>query len=86
MRTQSPDTSPEAEKVMIDLLRKASPARKFRMIEQNQRLVRAAAMTGLSDRFPNDSPSSLKRRLADLLLSPELAAKAFGPKDISNGG
>lgn len=78
MRTQSPDTSPEAEQVMIDLLRKASPRRKFRMIEQNQRMVRAAAMAGLRERHPLESAERQRRRLADLLLGSELAFKAYG--------
>ncbi|MDA0838066.1 MAG: hypothetical protein O3B01_29230 [Planctomycetota bacterium] len=79
MRTQSPDTSPEAERVMIELLRQASPSRKFQMIENNQRLVRAAAMTGLRERHPDEPDGQLKRRLADLLLGRELASKAYGP-------
>ena len=79
MRTQSPDTSPEAEKVMIELLRQASATRKFQMVEANQRLVRCAAMAGLRERHPSESDGQLKRRLADLLLGEELAMKAYGP-------
>jgi hypothetical protein len=36
------------------------------------------AMSGLRKRFPNESESRLRRRLADLLLGPELAAKVYG--------
>jgi len=79
MRTQSPDTSPEAERVMIELLRSASPSRKFQMIEGNQRLVRTMAMMGLRERHPAETEGQLRRRLADLLLGAELAAKAYGP-------
>jgi len=32
MKTQSPDTSLETERVLLSLLRSADPARKFRMI------------------------------------------------------
>jgi hypothetical protein len=31
MRTQSPDTHPEAERVQIELLRKAGPARRLEL-------------------------------------------------------
>ena len=33
MRTQSMDTSPEAERVQIELIRKASPAKRFKIME-----------------------------------------------------
>jgi len=33
----------------------------------------------LRARFPQDSAAQLRRRLADLWLGPELAAKAYGP-------
>ena len=37
MRTQPPDTSPEAERVLLDLLRQASAWRKLRMVEDTNR-------------------------------------------------
>jgi hypothetical protein len=79
MRTLAADTSPEAERVLIDLWRGASPARKMAMVLDANRTARALVMTGLRERFPNDSPARLKRRFADLWLGPELAAKAYGP-------
>jgi hypothetical protein len=79
MRTLAEDTDPAAERVLIDLLRNASPTQKIRMMESANRAARALALTGLRERHPNDSPAQLRRRLADLLLGPELAAKAYGP-------
>ncbi|MCB9882324.1 MAG: hypothetical protein H6834_11085 [Planctomycetes bacterium] len=79
MRTSSDDTSPEAERVMISLLRQASPTRKFQMIDENRRLMIAAALSGLRSRHPADSEAKLRRRLADLLLGEELARAAYGP-------
>ena len=79
MRTLAEDTDPAAERVLIDLLRAASPARKIEMIHSANRTARALALTGLRERHPTDSPAQLRRRLADLLLGPELAAKAYGP-------
>jgi hypothetical protein len=79
VRTLAEDTTPEAERVMIDLLRRASPARKCQMIVSANLDGRALAMAGLRERHPQDSPARLRRRLADLWLGPELAAAAYGP-------
>lgn len=78
MKTQSPDTSPEAEQVLLGLLRRASPARKLQMIVSANRASRELAMCGLKMRHPGASPENLRRRLADLWLGKELAAKAYG--------
>jgi hypothetical protein len=79
MRTQSIDTSPEAERVLIELLRLAPAWRKLRMVEDTNRSVKDLLLSGMRERFPQDSPAALRRRLADLWLGPELAAAAYGP-------
>ena len=79
MRTQSPDTSPEAERVLIERLRQAPAWRKMRMVEDTNRSVKDLLLAGLRERFPRDSSTQLRRRLADLWLGPELAAAAYGP-------
>ena len=79
MRTLAADTHPEAERVLIELWRRASPARKMGMILSANRTARVLALTGLRERYPHESPARLRRRLADLWLGPELAAKAYGP-------
>jgi len=79
MRTLAEDTHPDAEEVLIKLLRAASHARKMAMILDANRTARALALAGLRERHPNDSPARLRRRLADTLLGPELANKAYGP-------
>jgi hypothetical protein len=79
MRTLAEDTHPDAERVLIELLRHASPARKMGMVNEANRTARALALTGLRERHPGDSAARLRRRLADLWLGPELAAKAYGP-------
>ena len=79
MRTQSRDTSPEAERVLIELLRQAPAWRKLRMVDDTNRSVKNLMMAGLRQRFPQDPPELLRRRFADLWLGPELAAAAYGP-------
>ena len=78
MRTQSPDTSPEAERVFLELLRQAPAWRKLRLVEDTNRSVKDLLMTGLRYRFPQDSPVVLRRRLAELWLGAELSAAAYG--------
>lgn len=82
MRTQSPDTSPEAERVLIELLRRTPTWRKLRMVEDTNRSVKDLLLAGLRERFPQDPPKLLRRRLADLWLGPELAAAAYGPLSL----
>ena len=79
MRTLAEDTSPEAEQVLLKLLRQATPARKLQMIASANRASRELALCGLKMRFPNDSPAQLRRRLAGLCLGEDLAEKAYGP-------
>lgn len=79
MRTLAQDTSPEAERVLIQLLRQASPARKMALVLSANQTARTLALAGLKERHPADSAAQLQRRLADLWLGSQLAAKAYGP-------
>jgi hypothetical protein len=72
------DTSPAAEAKLIELLRQKSPAEKVRMVNQLNAGLRTVAMSGLRLRFPDAKEAELKRRLADLLLGPELAERVYG--------
>ncbi len=74
-----PDTHPEAEAVLIRLLREAPPWRKLEMVDQLNQSVKVLALSGLRQRYPHDNDDCLRRRLADLLLGEELALKVFGP-------
>jgi len=73
------DTRPEAEAVLIGLLRQAPAWRKVHMVDQLNQAVRLLALSGLQTRYPSATPQELRRRLADLLLGPDLAARVYGP-------
>ncbi len=77
-----PDTRPEAEAVFIGLLRQAPPWRKLIMVGQLNQAVRTLALSGLRTRHPEATPQELRRRLADLLLGPDLAAQVYGPQEV----
>ncbi len=75
-----PDTTPEAEQVLIQLLRQAPPWRKLAMLGQLNAAARTLALTGLRQRYPQATFPELQRHLADLLLGSELANQAYGPR------
>ncbi len=77
-----PDTRPEAEAVLIGLLRQAPPWRKLAMVDQLNQAVRTLALSGPRTRYSDDTPQELHRRLADLLLGPDLAAQVYGPQEV----
>ena len=78
------DTHPEADRVATELLRKAPPWRKLEMVEDLNQMARQLAKAGLRTRYPRATEPELKRHLADLLLGPELAEKAYGPNEFIN--
>ena len=79
MTSLDSDTHPEITAIQMDLLRKATPARKLELVGQMNLTVKTLALSGLKTRFPHDTPEILRRRLADLILGPELAQKVYGP-------
>ena len=79
MSTLWPDTHPEIERLQVERLRKMPSWRKVTLMTEMAESVRALALAGLRQRYPTDTPVQRRRRLADLLLGPELAALAYGP-------
>jgi len=78
MRTLAEDTSSETERVLIDLWRKATPARKFAIVFDTTRSMQEFMLAGLRERHPQDSPATLRRRFAELWLGSDLARRAYG--------
>ena len=72
------DTSPAAERVMLELWRKASPARKFSIAFDTTRALQEFILAGLRQRHPGETLERLRRRFADVWLGPELAQRAYG--------
>lgn len=78
MLTMSRDTSPEAEKVLIELLRAAPAWKRLHRIASLNAAIRDIHLSGMRQRYPNESPEQLKRRYADEVLGSELASKVYG--------
>jgi hypothetical protein len=80
MKTLSPDTPPEIERLQIERLRQMSPWRKMTLMADMCQAVQTLALAGLRQRYPADTPAQRQRRLADLQLGPELARRVYGPR------
>jgi len=65
--------------VLIQLTRQAPPWRKLAMVVQLNLSTRTLMLSGLRERYPQADTAALHRRLADLLLGPELALRVYGP-------
>ena len=73
-----PDTSPEAEAIQIDLLRKAPTWKRLRAATEMSETVMLLSRLGVARRNPGASPSELRRLAAAAILGPELASKVYG--------
>ncbi len=71
----SRDTSAEARRVLIELLRRSTPAEKLALLNQAHATARVLAMTGLRMRNPGATVDQLERRYLELMLGRDLAAK-----------
>jgi hypothetical protein len=76
-----PDTRPEAEAVLISLLRVAPHWRKLEMVAQLNQSIKLLSLIGLRDRYPDENERQLRRRLASLPLGEDLAHNAYGPTE-----
>jgi hypothetical protein len=74
-----PDTPPETECVLFAMLREMPAWRKLEMVAQLNQTGRELALAGLQTRYPNVPQDELRRRLADIVLGGELAARVYGP-------
>jgi hypothetical protein len=73
------DTHPEAEQVLIELLRQAPVWRKLELMGQLNAMARSLALNNLRRQYPQATESELRRRLAGRVLGEELATAVYGP-------
>ena len=74
------DTHRDVEKVQVMILSSMPSWRKFRLVNDLIVMGRKLALAGLRKRFPGASAEELQRRLATLLLGPEVARRVYGPE------
>ncbi|MBI3960222.1 MAG: hypothetical protein HY328_15525 [Chloroflexi bacterium] len=75
------DTTPEAEAVLISLLRAAPGWKKLQMMCQLNASMKEIAQAGLRHRHPQASDAEIRRHLADLLLGKTMAERVLGQSD-----
>lgn len=73
------DTRPEAEQVLVALLRQAPTWRKLALMGQLNAMTKSMALNELRRHYPDASERALRRRLAERLLGAELAETVYGP-------
>ena len=78
MTTLAADTSPHIEQMQVERLRQMPAWRKLALVAEMNCAVRDLALAGLRQRHPYETPAQRQRRLADLLLGSELAARVYG--------
>ena len=71
------DTTQEAENVLLEMIRRAPAWHRLQTLSQANSMARALMTSGLRRRYPCATEGELLRRLADLLLGPELASRAY---------
>lgn len=72
------DTDPEAERVLIELVRATPDGKKIKQIFELIETSRAFAMAGLKSRYPQASGEELKKRLAALVFDRQTVIKVYG--------
>jgi len=71
------DTSPKAEQLQLELIRRMPAWRKFALLDDLNETVKAFAISGIKQRHPEATPESIRRLLAELMLGPELASTVY---------
>jgi hypothetical protein len=77
------DTHPEIARQQIEQLRQMPAWRKLALASDMTETIKSLALAGLRQRYPDEPPAHHHRRLADLLLGPDLALRAYGPLPAS---
>lgn len=72
------DTSPEVERMMIEIWRRATPEQKLQRVLSIGRSVNELTRAFLRVRYPDATPREIKLRLAARNLDRETMIKAFG--------
>jgi hypothetical protein len=75
---RSSDTDPAAERLLLELTRRAPVWKRIALASSLTEATRALALADLRAQFPTASEEELRRRLALRLLTPEEIKAAYG--------
>lgn len=77
-QTQSCDTKPEIERMLIAAYRKMTPVEKMARVVQLSQACTDLALAGIRDRYPRADEHEVRLRLGALRMDRTLMIKAFG--------
>lgn len=77
-RTGLSDTTPEAERVLIELARAMPDAKKIDQVFELIETVRRFGMIGLRSRYPEASEDELRKRMAAIVFDRETVVEVYG--------
>ena len=86
MRTQSEDTSPEMERVQIELIRKASPAKLFGLVRSMSQTMIQASRENIRRLHPDANKEELTLIYIELYYGKELANLVRTQMEKRRGG
>jgi hypothetical protein len=86
MRTQSEDTSPEMERVQIELIRKASPAKLFGLVRSMSQTMIQASRENIRRLHPDANKEELTLIFVELYYGKELANLVRTQMEKRRGG
>jgi hypothetical protein len=86
MRTQSEDTSPEMERVQIELIRKASPAKLFGLVRSMSQTMMQASRDNIRRLHPDANKEELTLIFVELYYGKELANLVHTQMEKRRGG
>jgi hypothetical protein len=72
------DTDPEVERLMIEGIRRMTPAEKLQKMMALNEMLQALIMARLREQYPDASEEEYRMRLASRFLPADLMKKAFG--------
>jgi hypothetical protein len=78
MRPLSSDTTPEAQQMQFELLRRTPAWKRFALTCELIQATRNLMLAGLRRRFPQVSEEELRRRLIARLLTRDEVIRAYG--------
>lgn len=72
------DTSPEAERVLVEGYRRMTPTQKLQRVDSLNQALRTLAAARIRSQYGDVSPEEMRMRLGALRLGRELMMKIFG--------
>ncbi len=78
MKPLFPDTTPEAEAILLAGYRQMPAWKKWQCVEDLNRTLKQLQLADIKGKHPNADEYELKMRLASRWLEPELMKEAFG--------